>query len=285
MSILIVGGNGYVGSTLARALAPEHTVHCTFQSQYTPIPGVTYHLLNEIADKDRCRMIASKCVPDVIIYAAGTNDPGLYESDQFKAQIVFSGGPGAMIAATEVMKSKFILLSSDFVFAGNEGNYAEADTPLSFSQFGKAKVGGENFIKQRSMNHIIIRSAPLMGRGPIDHPSWIDQWRETLFLGKTLSVPGKKFHNPVVIGQLVDTIKYVINTNMKNKTLHIGGLSKVSMFEMATLFATQFGFNTELIKASDENTSAYFDYSLNFSETLKALQTEPLFLEQCLNLI
>ncbi len=284
-SILIVGGNGFIGSSIARGLVHDHTVHCTYQNEYTPIDGVQYHHLKEIADKDYCRLVANKAMPEVIIYAAGSNEPQEYEDDQFKAQVVFSGGPGAMLAATEVMKSKFIFISSDFVFAGNEGNYAEKDTALSFTQFGKGKVGGENYVRSRSLNHMIIRCAPLMGRGPIDHPSWLDRWRETLLLGKPLKVPSKTYHNPAPVSALIDTLKQIIAQEIKNKTLHVGGLSKVSPFEIAKLFAKKFGYSSETIRISDEQSNANYDYSLNFSETLKLLQTEPLLLEQCLDLI
>jgi len=283
--ILIVGGNGYVGSSLAKALAPLHEVHCTYRKALTPIDGVTYHCFDQIADKDYCRALADKMNPQVIIYCAGKNDPDLYEEDQNLAQLIFSGGPGAMLSATEIMKPKFILISSDYVFAGNDGNYGESDNPLSFTQFGKAKIGGENATKTRSMNYTILRAAPLMGRGTMDHPSWLDAMRTKLILGKPISVPAKVFHNPVSISLLIQAAQKVIELDIRNKIIHVGGLSKVSPYEFAILFAQKFGFNEAQITASDIETHSIYDYSLNFSDTIKLFEAESLLLEQSFDLL
>lgn len=284
-SVLIVGGNSFVGSAIARALSAEHTVHCTYHQTYTPIENVKFHLLKEIGDKERCRAIADQVLPEVIIYSIGSNEPSLYESDQLKAQLLMSGGSAAMFTATEVMKPKFIYISSDLVFAGTEGNYAESEIPLAATQLGKAKVGGENYIRVRSQNHVIFRCAPLMGRGPIDHPSWIDHWREALFLEKPIKVAAKILRNPVPLSQLTEAVKQVIQQDIRGKTLHLGGLSKVSMYELATIFAVQSGYNPELISPSDDAQNVHYDFSLNFSESLKTLGTKPLFLEDCFEAI
>jgi dTDP-4-dehydrorhamnose reductase len=283
--ILIVGGNGFVGSNLARALSKEHTVHATYYRNFTPIENVTYHFLSQIADKDLCRAISSQVMPNVVIYCVGKNDLAHYENDQTLAQYIFSAGPVGMLAATEIIKPKFILISSDYAFQGNEGNYSETDSPLAFSQLGKAKVRGENYAKTRSLNYSVIRCAPLLGRGPMDHQSWLDGFRENFIQKKPISVLSKTYRNPVHISALITTVQAVIQQDIKNKFLHVGGLSKVSLFELVNLFAQRFDFDPSLISASDTEQNSVYDYSLNFTDSLKLIQTEPLLLEQSFNLL
>jgi len=51
--ILIIGGNGFVGSSLARSLSLNYTVHCTYRTTYTPIENVTFHHISDITDLAR----------------------------------------------------------------------------------------------------------------------------------------------------------------------------------------------------------------------------------------
>lgn len=283
--ILICGASGFVGTAIARSLSKDHQVFGTYRNELTRIPGVTYFCFSELADKDRVKDVAARCEPEVVIYCAGKNDLDYYEKDQTAAQVVFSGGPGGALSGTELYKPKFILISSEHVFSGIEGNFGENDSTLAYSNMGKAKVGGENYVRSRSLNHVIIRAAPLLGRGTLDHPSWIDQYREALFLGKELKVQSKAYYNPVHISSLIEAIDRVISYDLKNITLHVGGLTKVTPLEVANILAGLLEYNPSHIKPSDEGAKSTIDFSLNFSQSLDLLKTEPLLLEQSLDLL
>jgi dTDP-4-dehydrorhamnose reductase len=286
--ILIVGGNGYVGSTLARELSAEHSVFSTFQNELTPQKNITYFQLSLLQDKESCRNLTLKVDPDVIIYCAGSNDLLYCEQEQNirPTQMVQSTGASNFLAASDSVKAKFIYLSSDYIFSGVDGNYTEEDSAIPAFQLGKAKMGAENFIRSRSLNYLIIRSAPLMGRGTLDHPSWLDKIRESVLTQKKVKLPGKSVHNPVHISFLVEIIRQAISLDLKNKTLHVGGLSKVSLFECAQIFVNQLRMDPAFIEPSDASSNAMpSDYSLNFSHTLKLIQVEPLLLEESLDLL
>lgn len=283
--ILIFGASGFVGTSLAQFLSQEHQVFGTYRHELTRVPGVTYFRFNEIEDKDRVKDLASRCEPHIVIYCAGKNDIDYYEKDQVQAQLVFSGGAGGTLSGVETYKPKYIYLSSDHVFSGTEGNTHENGSTLAYTNIGKAKVGGETYIRNRSLNHVIIRAAPLLGRGTLDHPSWIDQMREDLFLGKEMKFTTQVFHNPIHISALHKAIKTVIDSDLKNRVLHVAGLTKATPFEVASLFASLFGYDLQLIKPFEDPRQKTHDFSMNFSESLKLLQTQPLFLEQSFDLL
>ena len=285
-NILIVGGNGFVGSTLARGLAPYYSVFCTYQNEFTPIDSVTYLFNKTLNDKDECQKIINRVEPRVVIYCAGNHDLLYCEKNSKIAQTAHSNGVGNVMATSELIKAKFIYVSSDFVFSGVDGNFTESDTAIPSYQLGKLKLGGETFVRSRASNHTIIRCAPLIGRGPIDHPSWIDHLRENLMRGKSVKFEQNSLHNPVHIKSLIKVIQKVIENDIKNKTLHWGGLNKISFYELAKIFAERYELNSNKIEATDPDAlSMPSDYSLNFTQTLKILQMDPVTLEQSLDLL
>ena len=285
--ILIIGGNGYVGSTLARAFASEYEVVCTYQSSFTPIKGATFMRTRNLDDKDIGKNLILGLDPQIVIYCGGSNDLQKTEDDRHAREMNIAHSTVAtnLIPAVDTIKAKFIYISSDYIFSGIHGNFAEDDSTVPQTLLGKAKLGAENFIRGRSLNHLIFRCAPLIGRGNLDHPSWIDQLRESLVLGKKLELVSRTFQNPVHISFLVAAIREALIQEQKNKTFHIGGLSKVSPFEFAQIFAHFLKLDPELITAMDaEAHGVPNEYALNFTHTLNMLKLTPLHLEESLAL-
>jgi dTDP-4-dehydrorhamnose reductase len=285
-SVLIVGGNGFVGSTLARELRESYTVTCTYQGAYTPVRGVQWMRLGALNDKNACKAVVNKVSPEVVIYCAGSNDLLGAEQNVQKTQLAHSNGVNNVFATSDTLKAKFIYLSSDYVFSGVDGNYSETSTAIPAFQLGKAKLGAENFLRSRSLNYAIIRAAPLLGRGTLEHPSFVDQLREAALRKRKVKLPSKVMHNPVHTSMLVHAIRRLIDLDIRNKILHLGGLSKVSMSELAQGVVTRLGLDPATVEVSDSASTALpSDYSLNFTETLSLIESEPLFLERSLDLL
>jgi dTDP-4-dehydrorhamnose reductase len=284
--ILIVGGNGFVGSSIARALAGTNEVTCTYRHEPLQIPGVSFVHFNGLHEKDKCTALTQKYDPEVVIYAAGSNDPHLAEKEVPLSQLTHLTGPTHMLIGADYVKAKYIFISSDWVFGGPDGNHGESDTAIPSNALGKLKLGAENYIRARSLNHVIIRCAPLLGRGTIDHPSWLDQIREADLTRKHRYQSRASIHNPVHIRELGIMIDRVLKQDIRNKTLHLGGLTKISRYSLAKLFIEGFGFEMKDLPEAPKGTDLLTeDYSLNFTQTLRLLKTEPLFLKQSLDLL
>ena len=279
--ILIIGGSGFVGSNLARDLREKYTVICTYRNECTPVKGVQYISYKTLSDKDVSNDLIKKTDPEIVIYAAGSNDLLKCEQDGRETNYVHTAGATMALAASEPVKAKYIFLSSDVIFSGAHGNFSENDTAMPNNQLGKAKMSSENYIRSRSSNHIIIRSAPLLGRGPMDHPSWIDLIRENEIRGEKMPLTKKSLRNPVHISELSNLMMNVIENDLKNKTFHLGGLTKLSPYDLALKLFKQFELDQSLIEADEKDSrTEASDFSLNFSNTLRAFQSRPLSISE-----
>jgi dTDP-4-dehydrorhamnose reductase len=255
------------------------------------IPGVTFVPFS-VANRNWIKRVAYTAQPDVVIYVAGSNSAARAEEDPRTAEQMHTSGPASVSAVAEIFQPKFIFLSSSYTFDGAKGNYKEQDIVLPSTALGKAKVGGENFIRTKSLNHVIVRSAPVFGRGNGWNLSLLDRIRMELDRGNRFELPSNEVHAFAPVSGLVDLLCRLVDSGPRNKTLHYGGLTKLSVQDFAVQFAKRFGYDPGLVLASraaygqgTTNILNSYDYSLNCSQVAESLKIKPLLLEEGFDLL
>lgn len=160
--LLITGCNGQLG----RAINEMYKDRMDIELINTDIFEGDGIRSMDISDIDSVIKLVSEVKPYAIINcAAHTNVDGC-EKDVDGAYKINAIGPRNLsIAATET-KSKMFHISTDYVFAGDAVKpYTEFDTPNPKSMYGSTKLAGENFVKEFSDRHFIVRTAWLYGDG------------------------------------------------------------------------------------------------------------------------
>lgn len=285
-SVLIVGGSGFLGTHLALRLRDEYKVWTTHFRHHQRIEGVS-DLPLSIMQMDWIRELLMSVQPDVVIYAAGGHDEAWAENvnNAKEMELVQVTGPTAVVASSMLLGSRMIYLSSALVFDGTKGNYHENDVVLPETALGKAKVNGENAVRSRSMDYLILRAPPLLGRGPSHNPSMLDQWCWKWSQNQPVHLDDVSRHSYATVDRFCDAVAACIETPIKNKTLHFGGLSRMTQFEMGCLLAEKMKLPKGLVIRKPTRATAMLDYSLNFTQSVKELKVEPLLLKQSLDLL
>jgi dTDP-4-dehydrorhamnose reductase len=266
-------------------------VFLTYHSRPIQIAGVTC-LPMAVDNRNWTKRIAYTAKPDVIIYAAGSNSPALAEADPRTTEATHVGGPAVVADVSDILQPKFIYLSNCYVFDGGRGNYHETDTVLPSTALGKSKLGGENFIRGKSLNYVTVRSSPLIGRGNGLRPSFFDRLRMTLDRGGRLELPNHELYSFAPVSGLADMLVKLAESGVRNKTLHYGGLTKLTYYEWAIAFAKRFGYDAALISPSrdifrkgSDGIPFRGDYSLNSSAAIELLKLKPFLIEESFDLI
>lgn len=288
-AVLIVGGSGFVGTHLALKLRESYKVFATFHKHKVLIPGVT-SVPGNVENRNWMKRLVYTARPDIIIYSAGPNNVVWAEDNNRDSDQIHTSGPATVLNVADILGPKFIYISNSYAFDGNRGNYHEEDTILPGTALGKSKAGGENFIRGRSLNYVIVRSSPLYGRGNGLNLSFLDKLRMELDRGRKIELNAIEIQSFGPVEKFAEFIVRIVDSGVRNKTLHYSGLTKLTWAEFGLEFAKRFGYDTTQIiakrppqKTSHDPTS--LDYSLNCTQAVQMLKIKPLLLEEGFDLI
>jgi dTDP-4-dehydrorhamnose reductase len=153
MRLVIIGGNGQVGSDLAELLrdANEDVVSLT-RSEL------------DITQSSSLREKLSQYRPDVIINCSVYHPIDECENNPERSFAVNATAVRDLALAAKELQATVVQFSSDYVFDGELGRpYTEADTPTPVSVFGVSKQAGEQLLRAVLPCHYIIRTSGLYG--------------------------------------------------------------------------------------------------------------------------
>lgn len=180
MHVLIIGGAGFVGMSIAEALLARGDTVTLFDARepYAALVGGPSVITGDVRrDEDVARAFAGK--PDVAIYGAAiTADAARDASEPQRVLDVNLGGlPRAMAAARAAGVKRFILLSSASAFgdaAFRNQPLAEDDPPPAPSSlYSITKFAGEGVARRLgalwSMDVRMVRLSAVFG--PREHPT------------------------------------------------------------------------------------------------------------------
>lgn len=278
-TVLVVGGSGFVGSHVVAKLREQYKVYATYRSHPIAMPGVTY-LPMALEDRLWTKRLIRWVEPHVIVYCAGSNDRKWVEAKEDEADLVHASGVSTVAEACGILQSKVIYISNAYAFEGKRGNYHETDTALPYTNFGKLKVSGENYLRSKSLNWAVIRSSPVYGRSIPTHPNFIDFLRMKLDRNQPIELSNREAHSWAPVDGLADIVALLIESAIKNKIVHYCGLTKVTQFELAREFARELGYPEGLVTEPKDDDSDYEDYSLNCSLGVDLLKFKPRLLSE-----
>ena len=146
--ILVTGGSGQVGQSLARLAADGIELVMPKRAEL------------DISDPESCAEMVSSRPWSAIISSGAYTAVDKAESDVTAAWQANAIGPAALAAASARLGIPILHLSTDYVFDGTQpGAYRESDPVAPIGVYGAAKEGGEQAVRTANPRHIILRTA------------------------------------------------------------------------------------------------------------------------------
>jgi dTDP-4-dehydrorhamnose reductase len=258
MKILITGANGLLGQHLSVRLASlGYTVVATGKGlsrlPFQQHAGLTYIEMDFTNDALVQQVMAAQ-KPDVVVHGGAMTQIDECEQNREACLEANVQGTAQMLLAAEQYSRHFIFLSTDFVFDGSVGNYAEDGHLNPVSWYGFTKVQAESTVETSEIPWAIVRTCLVYGNPLAGTRSNILSWvKASLEQGKAIKVVSDQLRTPTYVGDLVDGLITIIERKAEG-IFHLAGKDRLSPYEMAIAVAKHLQLNKSLIEKVDAST-------------------------------
>lgn len=203
--IMITGCNGQLGRALNGLYKDEANITLINTDVF---PGEHITPL-DITNVDTVLSFVREMKPDAIINCAAHTNVDKCETDIDNAYKINAVGPRNLSIAAAETGAKLMHISTDYVFPGTENRpLTEFDAVGPTSMYGKTKLAGENFVKEFSEKHFIIRTAWLYGDGK----NFVKTMLRLAEDHDEVSVVKDQFGTPTSALELAKAVKYLLPT-------------------------------------------------------------------------
>ncbi|MET9257846.1 sugar nucleotide-binding protein [Streptomyces sp. NPDC003717] len=158
MTVLIVGGSGFLGTELVRQVtAAGHRVAATYATAPGAGPAAEWHAL-DLRDPGRLDVVLAEADPEVVINVTGGKDDWVTTAE----------GP-VRIALAAARRARLVHVSSDAVFSGAGVTYDETSLPDPVTPYGAAKAAAETGVRLVLPEAVVARTSLIVGHGRSVH--------------------------------------------------------------------------------------------------------------------
>ncbi len=133
----------------------------------------------DVTDTDEVLRFGEMNRPDIIINCSGMTDISSCEENPSQAFKVNALGARNLAIVAAKMQAKMVQLSTDDVFDGKSTEpYTEFDITNPGTVYGKSKLAGENYVKEFTTKHFIVRSTWVYGKGQNFINGFLKKWTQ-----------------------------------------------------------------------------------------------------------
>ncbi|MDN4166735.1 SDR family oxidoreductase [Cytophagales bacterium LB-30] len=257
MKILLTGSNGLLGQKLVALLSenPQIELIATARgaNRLPQTERYTYESL-DITQRQQVMDCITRHAPDAVIHTAAMTNVDQCETEQEACQQLNVEAVRYLIEACEQTNSFLLHLSTDFIFDGAAGPYAEEAEASPISFYGESKLQAEELVRKANCPCAIARTVLVYGIAHDMSRSNIILWvKNNLEAGKSIQVVTDQFRTPTLAEDLAMGC-YLIVSQKAQGIFNISGDDFLTPYEMAQQTAEFFQLDASLIKAADSST-------------------------------
>lgn len=250
--ILITGANGLLGQALVRRLSENRELDVLATARddaprfdggscgYTPL---------DVTQPDAVENVFEDFAPDVVINCAAMSDVAECDENRNEAWATNARAVKRLAKHCNETRARLVQVSSDFVFNGKRGPYDEDARPDPVNYYGRAKLAGENAVREAGRsNWAIVRTVLLYGTGQGLSRSNVVLWMiDELSEGNPLHIVDDQYRTPTHVDDLATGIERLVDRE-KTGIYHLSGRDLVSIYELACTVAEVFDLDASLIE-------------------------------------
>jgi dTDP-4-dehydrorhamnose reductase len=259
----LTGANGLIGNYLVQAasqFAPRWRVRALTRADFDLLD---FAAVEREFKKDKPQLVIH-CAAITVVSDAQKN-PALARRVNVEA---------AKLLAELAAEIPFVFFSTDLVFDGRKGNYAETDAANPLHIYGETKLAAEKLVL-KNPRHLVVRTSLNGGVSPAGDRAFNEQLRRSLQqAGQGMTLFTDEFRCPIPAAETARAVWELVEKNCAG-LYHVAGAEKMSRRQIGELLVKRWPeVKTEIKSGSAKDFSGpprALDTSLDISKVQKIL--------------
>lgn len=262
MKILVTGAGGLLGLNLVVELSKQHQVAATDRKALV-VPDVDTFQTDLLAD-GAVPALLDQAEPDAVIHCAALANVDACESEPAFSHRINAELPGQIAVECGNRGVQMIQISTDAVFDGETGGYAEDAPTNPLSVYAQSKLDGERLVLEAYPKAVVTR-VNLFGWSASGNRSLAEMFYYGLEAGKPL----KGFTDVVFCTILVNDLAWVFAEIFARKLsglYHLVSPVAMTKYDFGVAIAEKFGYDPariEPVRVADFGLNAARSPNLN----------------------
>jgi dTDP-4-dehydrorhamnose reductase len=192
-----------------------------------------YHL--NITDKSQVLYVFDRVKPDLVIHCAAVGSVDYAENNFVECHNINVIGTRNVVEATG--KGRFIYLSTNAVYKGDNPPYSEMSERVPVNRYGALKREAENLVMALSNNWLIIRPFMLYGYPyPGGRPNWFTTITQKLAIGETVKLVNDVWWQPTMAEDVAKAIWQLVKGD-KNQIYNVASDDHMTLYDFGLTVA------------------------------------------------
>lgn len=226
--IAVTGAGGQLGSEVVDVLGGRAI-------------GLTHSAL-DITDADAVLRVLGEIEPEAIINCAAYTDVDRAESEEELAHQVNTVAVGVMASAASAMGSRFVTISTDYVFDGQKPSpYLESDERSPLNAYGRTKSDGEALALIHETTCVVRTSWVLSAT----HRNFLTTILDAMSR-QEVSVVDDQRGRPTMARDLASSIIDLVDNSVSG-IVHLTNSEEMTWYELAGIIAVEAGFPADRV--------------------------------------
>jgi dTDP-4-dehydrorhamnose reductase len=235
--VLVVGASGQVGTQVLRILPSGSAIPT---SRHAQKPGWTSLDLATVSEAEAEELAHRFEIAAIYCIGAMTHVDGC-ESTPELARRINCEGPAILAAAAAKHGARFVYFSTDYVFNGRNGPYAEDEPGDPIGAYARSKWLGELAVQNAHPTALVIRTTTVYGPD-LNGKNFLYSLRKGLAGTKPFRVPADQISTPTYNIDLAAAVVALAESGAQG-VFHVAGPDVVSRLEFARRAAAVMGLD------------------------------------------
>ena len=240
--ILITGASGLLGASLVARLGEEGREVVGLYHEHPPNSSGAKLVRVDLTEESETRKIFEELQPAIVIHCAAATNVDWCQEHPDEAHTINVTMSRRIAEITSRTGTRMLYVSTDAVFDGARGGYAETDSPAPVNVYAQTKLQGE--LEVQACNPLAaIARVNLYGWNAQPKQSLAEWILSQLDLGNVVPAFTDTVFCPISADDLAQVLLAMVDRELVG-LYHVVGSEPVSKYEFARRVALTFGFDS-----------------------------------------